>query len=132
MCVVSLLTNHLNFYELVIELFKITVHLITCNHNVCHIIFNNTLQENQIMLFLSNIALVLTRSKTTDHNFEKVQHQRSYLCLMFINLKYFNIKCCKNVGVTYFRLEKLHTDEEKSRTFTIGLSFSMRSFTVIL
>lgn len=78
------------------------------------------------MLFLSNIALVSTRAKTTDHDFEKVQHQRTYLCLMFIN-----IKCCSNVEVTSFRLEKLRTDEERSRTLTIGLSFSMRSFRVL-
>lgn len=131
--------------------FKITIHFITWNHNVCHIIFNNILQENQIMLFLSNIALVSTRAKTTDHDFEEVQLLRTYLCLMFTNLKYFNIKWCSNVEVTSFRIEKLHTDEERSWTFlwpltfslnlswtflswtlTIGLSFSMRSFTVVL
>lgn len=75
------------------------------------------------MLFLSNTALVSTREKTTDHDCEKVQHQRTYLCLMFTNLRYFNIKCCNNVEVTSFRLEKLHTDEERCRTLTIGLSF---------
>lgn len=70
--------------------------------------------RNQIMLFLSNTALVSTRAKTTDHDFDLyVQHQRTYLCLMFTNLKYFNIKCCNNVEVTSFRLEKLHTDEER-------------------
>lgn len=66
------------------------------------------------MLFLSNIALVSTCAKTTDHDFEEVQLLRTYLCLMFTNLKYFNIKCCSNVEVTAFRIEKLHTDEERS------------------
>lgn len=125
LCVVSLLTNHLHFYELVTELFKITTHLITWNHNVCHISFNNTQEENQNMLFLSEL-LQFNTCKNYDHDFEKVQHQRKYLCLMFTN-----IKCCSNVEVTSIRLEKLRTHEERSRTLTIGLSFSMRSFRVL-
>lgn len=84
------------------------------------------------MLYLSTIALVSTRAKTTDHDLEKVQYQRTNLCLMFTNLsKYFHIKCCSNVEVPSFRLEKLHTDEERSRIVSIGHSISMRSFRVL-